>query len=835
MRKTLSLDGEWRLQWFEFGRPEGQFAKDYDDSWWFEARVPGEVHEVLLERGLIQDPFYADNCDKREWVECVDWWYRKRFFLPEGFKGRKVELVFEGLDTFATVWLNGVRVAESEDMFLPLRVDVTDKLEYGAWNTIAVRLGAPWYETLRRAGGFSERTIVWNGSYARVYARKAQYQYGWDWAAKLLTVGIWRGVRLEAYDKAVLRDVFVWTRQVGSGWAELEVWVEVESLGDFQAELLFEAVCGDSRISHPASLKLSRGLNEHRFRVRVDNPKLWWPVGYGAQNLYDARVELRMGGEAEDERKFRFGVRTVELVTESSEAPNGRVLYFKVNGVPVFCKGANWIPADLLISRLSRERYAELLKLAVEGNHNMLRVWGGGLVEYDDFYDLCDELGIMLWHDFQFACGHYPEGDAFLELVEKELEATVRRLRNHPSIVLWCGNNEDEALELASGYGVYRHRKDFEVAPRVVKKLDPSRPYRPSSPWGDNGPTDSATGDAHNWSVWHGMAPIESYLQDESRFLSEFGMQAAPHVNTLRRFLPPDKLWPINDLWTYHYHVPDKLLPYLKDFGEPRWLFSYIFLTQLVQAEALRMAIEHCRRRKFVCGGALYWSFNAPWPNACWETVDYYGRPKIGYYAAKRAMAPVIVSPLKRGEEVEVWIVNDELRAVKGTLTVSVVDVAGGRVVSEERREVSVPPNSSVLAAKYASHALVEDPVRQIVHFKFEHGGGCSRNTLLPAKHRDVNFAQTSLGVEVGGVRREGNDVLIDVEIQANGFARLAYVDILNDYVAVADDNYFDMLPGEKRRVTLRVKKPGDLLVVVVGAHNAMPVRKEIRLQRVNR
>ncbi|MEM2217749.1 MAG: hypothetical protein QW731_05165, partial [Thermofilaceae archaeon] len=193
MRKTISLNGSWRLQWFEFGRPEGQFTKDYDDSWWFEARVPGEVHEVLLERGLIQDPFYADNCDKRDWVECVDWWYRKRFFVPEDFKGRKVELIFEGLDTFATVWLNGTRVAESEDMFLPLRLDVTDKLEYGTWNTIAVRLGAPWYETLRRAGDFSEKTLVWNGSYARVYARKAQYHYGWDWAVKLLTVGIWRG------------------------------------------------------------------------------------------------------------------------------------------------------------------------------------------------------------------------------------------------------------------------------------------------------------------------------------------------------------------------------------------------------------------------------------------------------------------------------------------------------------------------------------------------------------------------------------------------------------------------------------------------------------------
>ncbi|MCX8180862.1 MAG: hypothetical protein N3E41_05770 [Thermofilaceae archaeon] len=832
MGQFLSLDGLWRFRWFEFGRSEGQYLKDYDDSWWMEARVPDEVHCELLKRGFISDPLYADNCDRREWVERVDWWYRKRFFIPEEFKGGRVELVFEGLDTFASVWLNGARIAESEDMFLPLRVDVTGKLVYGGWNVIAVRLGAPWYETLRRSGGFSEKTVVWNGSYARVYARKAQYQYGWDWAAKLLTVGLWRSVYLISFDKAVVRDCFVWTRRLDGDRAELEVWVEVESFNDYEGELVFEACCYDSVVKASWPVNMLKGLNEFKFTLEAKGVRLWWPRGYGPQNLYDAKVRLLIDGSLVDERNFKFGVRTVEIVTHSNVSPNGRSFFFKVNGVPVFLKGANWIPADLLISRVTRERYRELLELAVEGNHNALRVWGGGLVEYDDFYELCDELGVLLWHDFQFACGHYPEDESFLSLVEKELEATVKRLRNHPSIILWCGNNEDQALELFSGYGVYRHRKDFEVAPRVVSRLDPSRPYRPSSPWGDEGPLDYSTGDAHNWLVWHGLAPIEAYLRDESRLLSEFGMQAAPHVNSLKRFLPPEKLWPVNELWIYHYHVPDKMIPYLKDYGDPRSLHDYVFLTQLVQAEALKTAVEHARRRKFACGGALYWSFNAPWPNMCWETVDYYGRPKMGFYAVKRSFAPVIVSPVVDGENLEVYLVNDELRVVKGTVTLRVVDVSSDEVVKEERMSVSVPPNSSIVVAKLLVRQLVKDPSRQLLHFTLEYDGGVSRNTLLLKKPRDLSFSPTELELKVKRVERVGEDAIVEVELSSRGYARLAFIDVEEDYVTVADDNYFDLLRGEGRTVRLRVKKPGSSFTVVAAAQNASPVKVPINLSQ---
>lgn len=833
MKRVISLDGIWKLSWFEFGHTEGQFREDYDDSTWLDAPVPGEVHEVLLRHGLIEDPFFGLNNEKREWVERVDWWYRRRFFVPRDIKGMRVKLVFEGLDTFATIWLNGNKIGTSEDMFVPLVIDVTDKLRYGDWNIIAVRLGAPWYETIKRAGDFSEQNLLWNGNYARLYARKAQYQYGWDWAPKLLTVGIWRSVKLVAYDKAMITDVYVKTLSVEGNKAILEFEVEIESNRQYEAELVAEGVCHDSKFEHTARCLIKKGLNVITFRTSVENAKLWWPVGYGPQNLYNLRVRLLINGEVVDEHTTRFGIRTVELITESPEAPNGKVFYFKINGVKIFAKGANWIPADLLISRLSKERYRELLQMVVEGNHNMLRVWGGGLVEYDEFYDLCDELGIMIWHDFQFACGHYPEDKRFLELVRKEVAAIVKRLRNHPSIVLWCGNNENEMFDYYSGYGVTKPKIDFEVIPSVLKEVDPSRPYWPSSPWGGKHPNDPEEGDRHNWDVYHGLQPIESYLKDPARFLSEFGMQAAPHIKTLRKFIPASKLWPISDHWLYHYHMPERVLPYIVEFGDPRDLYSYILLSQLAQAMALKTAIEHCRRRKFICGGALYWSLNAPWPNICWETIDYYGRPKMGYYFAKRAYAPVLVSPLLKEGKVEVWLVNDTLKDISGILSIKAVDLTNGSTMKEIQIKVSINENSSKKVAEVELKQLkVEDPTRSAIFLEFRYDGGLSKNYLFLTKHRDLKFGRSKLDVKVKKALRKDDDVIIEAEVKSHGYSHLIFIDVLEDYVAIADDNFFELLDGESRTVKVRVRRvKEDGLTLIVGAYNAEIVKKHIEVR----
>jgi len=832
LKQVISLDGVWKLQYFDFGVSVGQFREDYDDSWWLNAKVPGEVHEALMEHGLIEDPFYGENCDRREWVERVDWWYRRRFYVPEDLKGRVVLLVFEGLDTFAGIWLNGEHIADGEDMFMPISIDVSNRLKYGDYNVLAVRLGAPLYETMRRAGDFSERNLLWNGTYARLYVRKAQYQYGWDWAVKLLTAGIWRSVKLISYDKAMIRDVYVRTLSLDDVGAKMEVCVEIESRVKADSLIKIMGECGDSKFNAEGSLALNEGLNIYRFTLDVERPKLWWPLGYGQQNLYNLNIRLLIDDSVVDEYCTRIGIRTVELVTESNESSNGKVFYFKVNGVKVFCKGANWIPADLLISRINRVRYRNLLSLAASGNHNMLRVWGGGLVEYEDFYNLCDELGIMLWHDFQFACGHYPEDSRFLNMVEGEVEATIRRLRNHPSIILWCGNNENEMFDYLSGFGLTRPKLNFELIPKAVSRLDPSRPYWPSSPWGGENPNDMNEGDRHNWEVYHGMVPIEGYLEDRARFLSEFGMQAAPSIKTMLKFIPTDGLWPISRYWLYHYHVPERIIPYMRNYGDPRNLNEYIFLSMLVQADALKMAIEHCRRRKFECGGVLYWSFNAPWPNMCWETVDYYGRPKMGFYFAKRAFEPIIISPLYRGGEIEVWVVNDVLSDVKGIVEVHVVDLMDGLVLKSLRGEYLVPANSSILLTRYAPTELgVTDPCRSAVVFNIEAGGFSHRNVLFLSRHRDLVFGRAKMDLRVLEARRDGDGVVLTVSIRTDKYARLVNIDVEEDYVVVADDNYFDLMPNEERILSIKVRDVrAEELTLVASAFNAERAALRVKL-----
>ncbi|MEM1582190.1 MAG: glycoside hydrolase family 2 protein [Candidatus Bathyarchaeia archaeon] len=834
MKSIINLDGVWKLQYFDFGVSTGQFKEDYDDSWWLDAKVPGEVHETLLNYGLIDDPFYGENCDKREWVERVDWWYRCKFYVPKELEGRRNILVFDGLDTFANVWLNGKHLADSEDMFMPLLIYISDDLKYGEYNVLVVRLGAPWYETIRRAGCFSEKNLLWNGSYARLYARKAQYQYGWDWAIKLLTVGIWRSVRIISYDKALIKDLYVRTLNIKGNNAEIEVSIEIDSRCNADATLKLYGECKESKFSSEVPLTLKEGLNFHKFTLTINEPKIWWPLGYGEQNLYTLRSELFVDNIIEDIHYTRFGVRTVELITESNESSNGKVFYFKINGVKVFCKGANWIPADLLISRINRERYLDLLKLAVDGNHNMLRVWGGGLVEYDAFYDLCDELGVMLWHDFQFACGHYPDNEVFLRVVEKEVEATVRKLRNHPSIVLWCGNNENEMFDHLSGFGLTKPKIDFEIIPKVVSILDPSRPYWPSSPWGGVNPNDMLEGDRHNWDVYHGLIPIEGYLSDEARFMSEFGMQAAPTIKTMLKFIPAGNLWPINNYWLYHYHVPEKVIPYMKDYGEPRFLHEYVFLSMLVQAEALKTAIEHCRRRKFECGGVLYWSFNAPWPNMCWETVDYYGRPKMGFYFAKRAFEPIVISPLYRNGIIEVWIVNDELNEIKGVLEIYMINLAEGSVIKSFKKECVIPPNSSIILMKYRPEDLgITDASKEILVFDLRVKEGICRNTLLLTKHRNVSFPEAFLSVKVLDFRKENNNFIMTVEVKADKYARLINLDVKENYTAISSDNYFDLLPNETKTVKINIKNVRDEereLTLTASAFNARETMLRVKL-----
>ncbi|HEX8189185.1 MAG TPA: glycoside hydrolase family 2 TIM barrel-domain containing protein, partial [Pyrinomonadaceae bacterium] len=429
-KTTVRLDSGWTFR--QVGKGE-----------WRKANVPGSVHTDLLANGLIEDPFYRDHEPKLQWVGRADWEYRTTFDAPAALVARRnVELVFEGLDTYAAVFLNDRRLLEADNMFRTWRVDAKPALKAGP-NTLRIVFRSPINEVLPRmkALGYELPASNDQGEKTSPHTRKAPYQYGWDWGPRFVTCGVWKPARLEAWDDARLATLHVLQNSLGKDAAHLTAEVEVESTGSSDAVVVVEDP-SDRRVSARQTVKLSPGTNRFALKLSVPNPQLWWPAGLGPQKLYTLRARLTSGGRVSDELSTRVGLRTLELRQRPDAA--GKSFTFVVNGVPVFARGANWIPADSFPERVTRARYRHLLESARDANMNMLRVWGGGYYEMDDFYELCDELGIMVWQDFMFACSMYPGDEKFLESVRAEATDNVRRLRNHPSVVIWVGNNEVE-------------------------------------------------------------------------------------------------------------------------------------------------------------------------------------------------------------------------------------------------------------------------------------------------------------------------------------------------------------------------------------------------------
>jgi len=808
---------KWRVSWFDYGFFGDQFKFDFDDSGWFESEIPIEVNDLLHRKGLIKDPFFEKFNLDREWVERVDWWFRAWVYVDESLKGKRVRLVFSKIDTFAEVWVNEKLVATHEDMFLPLIVDVTDVIRFGEKNLIVVRLASPWYETYRRIKRFTDINM---GNFPRVFVRKAQYQYEWDWAAKFLTTGILGDVFLEFLEEPVIRYVFARVSSLGDNVARLKISVEIEAFSEAEGKVVVKGKCKDSEFSIDKSISLKKGMNQIDFELDVSNPKLWWPHGYGEQNLYSLEANLYIDGKEVSKWTGRFGIRTVELVTEGDETENRKVFYFKINGVKVFAKGANWIPMDLFITRATKDRYYKILDLTRRGNHNMLRIWGGGLVEDESFYDICDELGIMLWHDFQFACGLYPyEDEEYTELVKKEVTSIVKRLRNHPSIVLWCGNNENEAI--LEYYGVkFQHPIHFKIIPELLKKLDTSRPYWPSSPWGGETANSMYEGDRHNWDIYHGLQPIQKYLEDETRFMSEFGMQAAPSIYTMKKFLSHSKLWPPNDVWEYHYHNIAKMMPYVHEVGKPRNVMEYIYYSQTIQALALKLGVENCRRRKFACGGVLYWSLNAPWPNMCWETVDYYLRPKMAFWVLKRLYSPVIPIIMDEKDKLAVYLVNDLLEDVEGKLRVFLVNKDGSvRFIFEGTKRVKANANEKVLEVAKSDIGYRDE----IVYALFEYKDQKVSNFHLPVRLIDLDIATAKPKLEYRFIGIEDGFDVYELTLKTDKFAILLGVEPLGDYEFDFSDNYFCLMPGEERKIVFKAKAPEGKAKVSLRAFNSLP------------
>ena len=707
--------------------------------------VPSVVQQNLYDAGLIPHPYLGTVEETLLWISDHPWTYATHFNVDQKMLEKDVvELVFEGIDTYASVTLNGQKLFDADNQFRIWRTDVKPLLK-GQDNLLV--LDFPRYDSLQLA--------LYNDHQPRLpekYAvtRKAPYQHGWDWAPKYKNVGIWKPVSLVAWSNARLDNAYIVTNEVEEEQAKLTLHLDVESTapGDYMVEIL-----SNRKVFQKFALQADQGNQHKMFSFTIENPRLWWPNEMGEQYLYDFEIRLKSSDKVLDSKQIKTGVKTVQIVQEPDA--KGFSFYFKVNGVPMYAKGANYVPEEMIETWIKPENTQKLLKMAQEAHFNMLRVWGGGIYPSDDFFNICDTLGILVWEDFMYAGTMYPYDEAFLENAKIEALEQVKRLASHPSLGLWCGGNEisegyynwgwqqsldwseedDQAIK--AGYD-----RLFEtILPNVVEIFDGTRPYWPSSPskgWGR--PESLTQGDVHYWGVWWGEQPYEMYREKVGRFNSEYGYQSYPDYSTLEKIAQGEPLSKDAKVIAAHQKhargtqlIDDFIQRYYPE-AQPNDFEEYVYLSQLSQAYGMEIAIEAHRTAKPYNMGTLYWQLNDAWPVTSWSSIDYYGNPKVFHEKLKTLFAPVLLSLDRR--DYQVYVTSDLMRNIDGTLTVTVNDVDGA-CLFEQKAKVSMKANQN---NKFHVEGLREflwntDPKTITINMQLTEGDSVTAERHLPGSH----------------------------------------------------------------------------------------------------
>ncbi len=779
------------------------------------ATVPGCIHTDLLAAGRIEDPFHRDNEVHQQWIGEADWTFIRTFEAPaELLDCPRVLLRCEGLDTLATVRINGQTVGQADNQFRTWEFDIRRALQAGP-NTIEVHFDSvmPLIRKRYKARPLVSPKCIAHEPAGRTYVRKSACNFGWDWGAVLITAGIWRTIELLGIPSARLGDLRIDQDHSRKGQVDLNVAVEADSLTDGPlTAAVTVSLDGQPVAETTATLNCGKG----GVKLTLRKPRLWWPNGLGDQPLYTVAVELRdAAGHVLDTQSRRIGLRTLRLRRRPDKW--GESFEFTVNGVPFFAKGANWIPADQFVTRLSDENYRSLLQAARHAHMNMLRVWGGGVYEQDVFYDLCDELGLCVWQDFMFACSAYPSDDeAFMDNVRAEVVDNVRRLRHHASIALWCGNNELEQF-VANDAGWPRmpwdwYKKLFdELIPQTLAPLDESRDYWPSSPHtplGDRANhSDPTTGDAHLWAVWHGRQPFEWYRSAFHRFCSEFGFQSFPEPRTTFGYLNADERNVTHRVMEHHQRsgTGNALIMHymLSWFRMPLGFENTLWLSQIQQGLAIKYAVEHWRRHMPQCMGALYWQLNDCWPVASWASIDYHGRWKALHYIARKFFEPVLVSGVEDADKgtVEVHLSSDRLEAVEGTVRWTLTTTAGETVDGGEI-PAKIGPNRTkkLTTLKFADAIAARSPRELLVWLEFDVAGQTvSSNLVHFVKPKHMDLLEPTIKVQA----EPADDGAFGVTLTSDRPALWAWLALAGGD-AHYEDNFLNLRPG--KAVTVRVK-----------------------------
>ena len=806
---SLTLDHGWQFR---------QIVSTPQDAetGWLPASVPGDVHLDLLANRKIPDPFYRDNESKLQWIENASWEYRVRFDVtPSVLSRSNVDLVFDSLDAAAQVELNGTEVLNADNAFRIWRVPAKSHLHAGS-NLLRVVFPSPVKaaQLVAALDPWQQRTKTAD----KTYIRKAAYEYGWDWGPRFVTSGIWRPVRIEAWNKVRIVDFAIHQRDVSREVAHSDAEVEVEAASEDPTQVIVQYSDGGKPVKLTSNVVLHVGRNIIDIPIEIRQPKLWYPAGYGDQAMYAFTAQVSTGGQLADQRATRIGLRSIILRRDLDRW--GRSFEFDVNGIPIFAKGADVIPFDSFPNRVTTGNYRRILQSARDANMNMIRHWGGGYYETDEFYSICDELGLMVWQDFMFGNDWQPGTYAFKQNIEAEAEDQVRRLRNHPSIVLWAGNNETEGALNWNGRDKLSPDVKFQmwqdyltefsgILNRVVARLAPETPYWPSSPSADYEElTDRyQSGDAHLWDVWHGRVPFSTYETHHSRFVTEYGFQSFPEMKTIEAFTEPeDRANIFTPVLLAHQKnnegnsiIHDYLL---RDYPEPKDFASFLYVSQVLQAEGIKIGAEHFRRSRPDTMGSIFWQLNDCWPVASWSSIDYYGRWKALQYYARRFYAPTLVSPHIENGSLRVYIVSDKTTAQPATLRTRLMDF-DGRVLLEETRTVSVDPLASRVYLDWPLARLAQagaaDTSRVFVVSDLAAGSEqLSRNLTYLAPVKVVHLKPAHLNVETTGSKGS-----YKIRISSPVLARSVYLSF-GAVDAEVSDNYFDLLPGEAREITVK-------------------------------
>ncbi|MBA3685576.1 MAG: glycoside hydrolase family 2 protein [Planctomycetes bacterium] len=778
------------------------------------ANVPGDVHSALIAARVIPEPYAERNEDRVQWVGLADWRYERVIEVSsEALAREAVTLVCDALDTFAAVTINGHAIGEADNAFRGWAWDVKRHLVAGR-NTVAITIRSAQKEAARRAKQLPY-PVPWTSVCCRIphinLVRKVQCHAGWDWGIALMVAGIPRDLRLECHDLARLPYVYT-TQHHRDGAVDVEVAVEALSPTGGAGELT--VTLGESR--SVVAVTLTAGANLLRARVTVADPRIWWPAGQGEQPLYPLVVTLGdRAGRSVSVRK-RLGLRRLEIVNQPDAA--GVPLTFRVNGRDIFCKGANWIPCDALPERQTGAVIDHLLSSAVSAHMNMIRVWGGGQYEDDAFYDLCDEKGLLVWHDHMFACSLYPADDAFLASVGEEVAHQVKRLRDHASIALWCGDNEcigalgwwKESKDNRDKYLCDYDRLNHGTIRRAVVAADPGRMYWPSSPCagpGDFSNTfkDDTRGDMHYWDVWHHGRSFDAYRTVKPRFCSEFGFQSFPSLETVQTFADPSQWNLTSPVMEHHQRNAggNRLINemFARYFRLPDGFANQLWLSQLQQALAIKIGVEHWRHLRPHCMGALYWQLNDNWPVASWSSIEYGGKWKQLHHHARRFFAPAIATIVEGDGRHDLWVVNDG-PAADAELRVRSVGL-DGRVHADERTRLRLPERGAALAIERATEAWTQgEPERRFLLTELLVGGEIvHRNEHVFAEWKKLELPEARVDLRVHG---------LSVELRSNlpvFYATVDAVGIPGEFC----DNSVMLMPGEAR--TLRFTPRGGVTV----------------------